>query len=139
MRIPRAFASLDRADDLQHDFFVISERDLFRPERRAEVFDEAEAEKLEKRMRDQTFTLGDFRDELRRMKKMGPLEDLLKMIPGAGKALKGATIDPKQLDRVEAIINSMTREERQDPWIIDGSRRRRIDRRRQPGRPLRDL
>ncbi len=121
----------------------ISDLELFHPDRMAgrilgmgdmlsliektqETIDEEQAAKLEKRMRDQTFTLSDFKDELGRLKKMGPLDDLLKMIPGASKAMKGVTVDPKQFDRVEAIINSMTMEERLRPGIINGSRRKRI-------------
>ena len=70
-----------------------------------------------------------FLDELRRFKKMGPLEDVLKMIPGMSRAMPaGAAVDPKQLGRVEAIICSMTPDERARPQLIDGSRRKRIAR-----------
>ncbi|MGH2667669.1 MAG: signal recognition particle protein, partial [bacterium] len=76
------------------------------------------------------FTLEDFRDQLRQVKKMGPLESLLEMLPGAGgraRALAGS-VDEKSLRRVEAMIDSMTVEERRHPHVIDGSRRRRIAR-----------
>jgi len=98
-------------------------------EKAQETMDAEKAEELEKRLRDQAFTLNDFLGELRRVKKMGPLDDLLKMIPGVSKAMsKGLSVDPKDLDRVEAIINSMTSDERVRPQIIDGSRRKRIAR-----------
>ena len=98
-------------------------------EKAQETMDAEKAEELEKRLRDQAFTLNDFLGELRRVKKMGPLDDLLKMIPGVSKAMsKGLAVDPKDLDRVEAIINSMTSDERVRPQIIDGSRRKRIAR-----------
>jgi signal recognition particle subunit SRP54 len=98
-------------------------------EKTQETMDHEHAEKLEKQIREQAFTLGDFLEELKRIKKMGPLDDLLKMIPGMSKAMtKGLSVDPKDLDRIEAIINSMTVEERSRPQIIDGSRRKRIAR-----------
>jgi signal recognition particle subunit SRP54 len=88
-----------------------------------------EAEKLEGRLRSQAFDLSDFLGEIRRLKKMGPLDDILKLIPGMSKAMPaGAAIDPRQLGRVEAIISSMTPEERARPHLIDGSRRKRIAR-----------
>jgi len=98
-------------------------------EKAQESIDLGDAEQLEKRIRDQAFTLSDFLGELKRIKKMGPLDDLLKMIPGFSKAMtKGLNVDPKDIDRVEAIINSMTEDERLKPQIIDGSRRKRIAR-----------
>ena len=98
-------------------------------EKAQESIDLDDAEQLEKRIRDQAFTLSDFLGELKRIKKMGPLDDLLKMIPGLSKAMtKGLNVDPKDIDRVEAIINSMTEDERLKPQIIDGSRRKRIAR-----------
>jgi len=88
-----------------------------------------EAEQLEKKLREQSFTLSDFLDELKRLKKMGPLEDVLKMIPGFNKAaMRGLKVDGGQLVETEAIINSMTVQERLHPHIIDGSRRKRIAR-----------
>jgi len=97
-------------------------------EKAQETVDIKEAEKLEKKLRKEQFTLEDFYGQMQQLKKMGPLESLLEMIPGLGKALKGATIDPKAMPRVEAMILSMTPEERQNPHIINGSRRKRISR-----------
>ena len=89
-----------------------------------------DAEKLEKKMRLDDFTLEDFRDQLRTIKKMGPLEQILGMLPGMGGmkelAANREKIDDKQLDRVEAIINSMTPKERRNHQLINGSRRKRI-------------
>jgi signal recognition particle subunit SRP54 len=95
-------------------------------EKAQEIVDLEEAQKLESKLRKETFTFEDFLTQLKQIKKMGPLQNLLEMIPGMGKQLKGITVDEKGLGRVEAIINSMTREERNRPAIIDGSRRRRI-------------
>jgi signal recognition particle subunit SRP54 len=89
-----------------------------------------DAEKLEKKLRLDEFTLEDFRDQLRTIKKMGPLEQILGMLPGMGNmkelAANREKLDDKQLDRVEAIINSMTPKERQNHQLISGSRRKRI-------------
>jgi signal recognition particle subunit SRP54 len=89
-----------------------------------------EAERLERKIRTDDFTLEDFRDQLRTIKKMGPLEQILGMLPGMGnlKQLAEAKqgVDGKQLERVEAIINSMTAGERRNHAIINGSRRKRI-------------
>ncbi len=95
-------------------------------EKAQEVVDEKQAEELAERLRKNAFTFDDFYDQMQQLKKMGPLDSLLGMIPGVGKALKGVQIDEHGLVRVEAIIQSMTREERHDPLIIDGSRKRRI-------------
>jgi signal recognition particle subunit SRP54 len=98
-------------------------------EKTQETIDVEAAQQLERRVRSQAFDLSDFLGELRRFKKMGPLEDVMKMIPGMSKALPaGAAVDGKQLSRVEAIICSMTPEERARPQLIDGSRRKRIAR-----------
>lgn len=93
------------------------------------VVDEEKRQILEKKLRSQTLTLEDFLEQLGQIKQMGPLEDLLGMIPGlnrAGKQLKSLSLDEKQLVQAEAIIQSMTREERLHPEIINSSRRRRI-------------
>ncbi len=95
-------------------------------EKAQEQFDDAEAEKLERKMRKNQFTLEDFYSQLQTLKKMGPLTSLLEMIPGMGKAMKGMEVDDKAFTRVEAIILSMTFEERRKPAIINGSRRKRI-------------
>jgi signal recognition particle subunit SRP54 len=98
-------------------------------EKAQENVDLESAQKLEKRLREQTFTLSDFLEELKRLKKMGPLDDLLKMIPGFSKAaMKGLKVDGEQFGEAEAIINSMTIDERMRPQMIDGSRRKRIAR-----------
>ena len=91
-------------------------------------FDEKEALKLEKKLKKNEFDLEDFQAQLRQMKKLGSLEQILGMLPGMGqmKKLKQLKPDEKELTRVEAIINSMTKEERQHYKIIGGSRRRRI-------------
>ena len=91
--------------------------------------DQSRAEELQKKLRTATFDLEDFLEQLQQIKKMGPLNQLIGMIPGMGglsKQLSSEALDDKQLKRVEAIIRSMTREERHDPDIIDGRRRRRI-------------
>ncbi|MCK5833667.1 signal recognition particle protein [bacterium] len=90
-------------------------------------FDEEKARKLEKKLRKNEFNLDDFREQLAQLKKMGPLEDILSMIPGLKKnMLSGLKIDEKATARIEAIISSMTPIERATPSIIDGSRRKRI-------------
>ncbi len=97
-------------------------------ERAQETVDREKALKLEERLRKSEFTLEDFLDQLRQVQKMGPLEDILKMIPGLGGRIKDVELDPKTLSRTEAIILSMTPKERRYPRIIDGSRRKRISR-----------
>jgi len=97
-------------------------------EKAQETFDADQAQALEKKLRKEGFTLEDFRDQLRQIKKMGTMEQLFSMIPGIGKnkALKGMQPDEREMKRVEAIINSMTSKERANHLLIDGSRRRRI-------------
>lgn len=96
-------------------------------EKAQSVFDEKKAMELEKKMRTQQFTFDDFLDQLQQMKKMGPMSSLLEMIPGMNSSkLKGMEVDEKELVRVEAIIRSMTKKERLNPDIINGSRRKRI-------------
>jgi signal recognition particle subunit SRP54 len=101
-------------------------------EKAEEAVSMEDAEKLEEKIRKNAFTLEDFRDQLRTIKKMGPLEQILGMLPGMGglKQMAAAKegIDNKQLDRVEAIINSMTAQERRNHQLINGSRRKRIAR-----------
>jgi signal recognition particle subunit SRP54 len=95
------------------------------------VFDEEKAKELEKKIRKDSFTLEDFRDQLQQVRKMGSLESILGMIPGLSKKMKGMgslDFDEKELVRVEAIINSMTSKERTNYMIINGSRRLRIAR-----------
>jgi signal recognition particle subunit SRP54 len=95
-------------------------------EKAQEQFDEDEALKLEQKMRRNQFTLEDFYTQLQQIKKMGSLSSVLEMIPGVGKALRGVDIDDSQFVKIEAMILSMTLEERQKPAIINGSRRMRI-------------
>ncbi len=92
-----------------------------------QAFDEKKAVELEKKMREQTFSLEDYLEQLRQMKNMGSLTDLIAMIPGMNsKALSGVDIDERRLLRVEAIITSMTMAERLKPEIINSSRKKRI-------------
>ncbi|MTI47688.1 signal recognition particle protein [Sporosalibacterium faouarense] len=96
-------------------------------EKAQENFDAKKAMDLEKKLRTQQFTFDDFLDQLEQMKNMGPLDQILEMIPGVGsKQLKNLSVDDKELVKIEAIIKSMTKKERQDPSIINGSRRKRI-------------
>lgn len=96
-------------------------------EKAQEAFDEKKALEMEKKMRTQQFTLEDFLDQMQQVKKMGPLNQVLGMIPGMNtKALENVDVDEKKMAHVEAIIKSMTKHERNDPNIINGSRRKRI-------------
>jgi signal recognition particle subunit SRP54 len=97
-------------------------------EKAEQAIDQDEAEQLEEKLRKNEFTLDDFRTQLRTIKRMGPLESVLGMIPGLGnlKQLADNKPDEKQLGRVEAIISSMTPDERRNQSIINGSRRKRI-------------
>ena len=95
-----------------------------------ETIDEKQALEMHEKILDNDFTLEDFRQQLRQIKKLGPLESVLSMLPQVGpfKQLQDMKVDPKELDRVEAIINSMTIRERLNFQVINGSRRRRIAR-----------
>jgi len=97
-------------------------------ERAEAAIDQEDAERLEEKIRSNEFTLEDFRDQLKTIRKMGPLEQIVGMLPGMGnlKALAGSQPDEKQISRVEAIISSMTPDERRKQHIINGSRRKRI-------------
>ncbi len=94
-------------------------------EKAEENFDLEEAEKLEKKLKKQTFDLDDYLGQLRQMKKMGSFSSILKLIPGMNK-LKDVQVDEKEFVRIEAMICSMTKEERRNPKILNGSRRIRI-------------
>jgi len=134
--VPIAFAGIgERLEDLEpfHPERVVSRvlgmGDVLSLIERAEAaIDVEDAERLEEKIRANEFTLEDFRDQLKTIKKMGPLEQIMGMLPGMGnlKALAENKPDEKQMDRVEAIINSMTPEERRKQHIINGSRRKRI-------------
>ncbi|MCX7913810.1 MAG: signal recognition particle protein [Thermodesulfovibrionales bacterium] len=95
-------------------------------EKAQQAFDQKEAEKLRKTLIEDTFTFEDLREQLKKIKSMGPLENILNLIPGMNKALKNVKVDEKEFVKIEAIINSMTPEERMNHTIINGSRRRRI-------------
>jgi signal recognition particle subunit SRP54 len=95
-------------------------------EKAESAFDEKEAEKAARRLQKGEFTLEDFRAQFEAMKSMGPLKDILAMLPGSGSLLREVDVDDRDLKRVEAIIQSMTPEERRTPKIIGGSRKRRI-------------
>jgi signal recognition particle subunit SRP54 len=98
-------------------------------ERAESAFDKKAAMELERKLRKEEFTLEDFRDQLRQIRKMGPLEQLVDMLPKVGPLQnlpKDASVDENKLKQVEAIINSMTNEERRDHNVIDGKRRKRI-------------
>jgi signal recognition particle subunit SRP54 len=136
--VPIAFVgSGERLEDLEpfHPERVVSRvlgmGDVLSLIERAEAAIEVEdAERLEQKIRANEFTLEDFRDQLKTIRKMGPLEQIMGMLPGMGnlKALAENKPDEKQIGRVEAIINSMTPEERRKQHIINGSRRKRIAR-----------
>lgn len=95
-------------------------------EKAQEQFDEEEAQKLQKKIAKDQFNFEDFLSQIKQIKKMGNVKDLLGMLPGMGKALKDMDIDDNAFKGIEAIIYSMTPEERQNPAIINGSRRKRI-------------
>jgi signal recognition particle subunit SRP54 len=95
-------------------------------ERASEAFDEEQARELERKFRKQEFDLEDFLQQMRQIRRMGPLQNLLGMIPGMGKELRGVKVDEREFDRIQAIILSMTPEERRRPELIKGSRRLRI-------------
>jgi signal recognition particle subunit SRP54 len=98
-------------------------------EKAEKQFDEDKAAELERKIRKQQFTLDDFLDQMKQVRRMGPLTGLLKMMPGASAmGLSDVKVDDRDLDRLQAIITSMTPEERAHPEILNGSRRRRIAR-----------
>ena len=92
-----------------------------------EAFDTKQAEELERKLRESSFDLNDFLSQMEQMKNMGPMENILKMLPGVNaKALSGVNVDEKQMERTAAIIKSMTKKERENPSIINASRKKRI-------------
>jgi len=95
-------------------------------ERAQEQFDEGEARKLQKKLAKNTFNFNDFIKQIQQIKKMGNLKDVASMIPGMGKAVKNMDIDDDAFKHIEAIISSMTPEERENPALLNGSRRKRI-------------
>jgi signal recognition particle subunit SRP54 len=95
-------------------------------EKAEQVYEKEEAEAAAAKLLEGSFTLDDFLEQLQQVRKMGPLQNLMGMMPGMPKEVRNAEIDEAQVNRVEAIIRSMTRAERNDPTVIDGSRRLRI-------------
>jgi len=96
-------------------------------EKAEKAFDEDKAKDLQKKIKNQQFDFDDFLEQMEQMRDMGPMQDILKMIPGMGsKAMKGINIDEKELDKIEAIIKSMTPAERRNAKLINGSRKKRI-------------
>jgi signal recognition particle subunit SRP54 len=95
-------------------------------ERAQEQFDEEEAKKLQKKIAKNQFDFNDFLGQLQQIKKMGNIKDLVGMIPGMGKAMRDIDIDNDSFKHIEAIIQSMTPEERSNPGVLNGSRKKRI-------------
>jgi len=95
-------------------------------EKAQEAFDQKKAEEMHKKILRQTFTFQDFLEQMKQVKKMGSFKDLISMVPGMGRQLKDVEFDEKEFGRVEAMILSMTPEEREQPEILNGSRRLRI-------------
>ncbi len=106
-------------------------------EQAEQAFDQDQAEKAAEQLMAGTFTLMDFLEQMRQVRKMGPLKNLLSLMPGVGKELKDVDVDERELDRVEAVILSMTKEERINPDMVNASRRQRIA--KGSGRPLQDV
>jgi signal recognition particle subunit SRP54 len=107
-------------------------------EKAQESFDAVEAKKLEKKVRKEGMDLEDFLSAMRQMQKLGPFENLLKLLPGVNsKMLKDVKMDPKRLKHVEAIVLSMTPQERKKPELLNGSRRARIA--KGCGRPVNEV
>jgi signal recognition particle subunit SRP54 len=107
-------------------------------EKAQSTFDEAEAKKLEKKVRKEGMDLQDFLTAMKQIQKLGPLEGVLKMLPGVNtKMLKQANVDPKRMKHLEAIVLSMTPEERKNPGLLNGSRRSRVA--KGSGRPIAEV
>ncbi len=135
--IPLKFLSVGEKPDQLEPFYpdrlasrILGMGDMLSLIERAEAsFDQSQSESMERKLRSGGFDLDDFLQQLQQIKKMGPLSQILEMIPGMRNLTKGANmpaVDDSQLKRVEAIISSMTRQERRDPTVLDASRRRRI-------------
>jgi signal recognition particle subunit SRP54 len=107
-------------------------------EKAQEAFDAVEAKKLEKKVRKEGVDFEDFLTAMKQMQRLGPIEGILKMLPGVNaKMLRQASIEPKRMKHVEAIVQSMTKEERKNPSVINGSRRSRIA--KGSGRPVSEV
>lgn len=133
---PVKFASLGEKMDSIEIFYpdrmasrILGKGDVISLVEKAQAqFDEKDAEDLEKKFRENKFDFDDFLKQIKMIKKMGSLKSLLGMVPGISSAIKNADVDDKQLVRVESIIQSMTRKERNNPKILNGNRRKRIAR-----------
>jgi signal recognition particle subunit SRP54 len=97
-------------------------------EKAQETIDLEKAEKMQEKILKAKFDFEDFLEQINQIKKLGPLDSVLGMLPGMGKALKGVTVDERDMERMTAIVRSMTTQERRHPHIIDGSRKKRIAR-----------
>src|SRR5947209_6422191 len=95
-------------------------------EKAESTYDEQQAAELERKLRKQEFGLDDFLEQMRQVRRLGPLQSLLGMLPGVGKELRGVKVDEKEFDRIQAIVLSMTPQERRHPELIKGSRRLRV-------------
>jgi signal recognition particle subunit SRP54 len=95
-------------------------------EKAQKAYDQKEAEKLSAKLLEEAFSFEDLRDQLKKLRSMGPIENLLGMIPGMGKAAKDVKVDEREFVKIEAIISSMTSEERKNHALLNGSRRKRI-------------
>jgi len=96
-------------------------------EKAQETFSEDSARKLQKKIKEQSFDLNDFLDQMEQMKNMGPIDQIMEMMPGiGGKQLKNLKVDENELTRIESVIKSMTVEERTNPEIINSGRKKRI-------------
>ena len=146
LKKPIKFIGVGEKTDALEDFHpdrmagrILQQGDILTFVEKAQAsFDEAETKRLEKKVRKEGMDLGDFLAAMKQIEKLGPLEGMLKMLPGVNaKALKQAKMDPKRLKHVEAIILSMTQEERKKPEILNGSRRARIA--KGAGRPVNEI
>lgn len=108
-------------------------------EKTQKEYDEKQAQELSEKIKENSFDFNDFLDQLDQIQKMGPLDEIMKMIPGMANnpAMKNVNMDPKDMDHLKAIIYSMTEQERTDPDIMNPSRRRRIA--RGSGRPIQEV
>ena len=95
-------------------------------EKAQEQFDEEQAAKIQKKISKNQLTFNDFLDQLKQIKKMGDMKELLSMVPGLGKKIKDIDIDENSFNKIEAMISSMTPVERENPGVLDGNRRKRI-------------
>ncbi|HEV2593043.1 MAG TPA: signal recognition particle protein [Gaiellaceae bacterium] len=132
---PIKYIGVGEKSDALEDFYpdrmagrILQQGDVLTLVEKAQTaFDEAEAKKLEKKVRKEGMDLGDFLSAMKQIEKLGPLEGILKMLPGVNtKMLKQVKSDPKRMKHVEAIILSMTPAERKDPALLNGSRRSRV-------------